>query len=78
MSDKSEGGNSFVNRSTDRSEEDKHRNEEKYKSKLEVLRKDLKVKQTRINELEKLQQVEFDKSKERILELEFSLSEKGN
>ena len=40
----------MINRSTDKSDEDRHRTiEEKYKGKLEVLRKDLKVKQTRIN-----------------------------
>ena len=42
------------------------------------MKKDTKVKQGRINELEKLQQLQFDKSKERILELELALSEKGN
>lgn len=42
------------------------------------MRKDIKLKQNKINELEKLQQTEFDHSKEKILELELAISEKIN
>lgn len=48
----SENGSLLNNRSSDRSEEEKYRGvEEKYKHKLQALRKEIKSKQTKINEL---------------------------
>lgn len=49
---KSEANSSFVNKSTDKSEDERYRSvKDKYESRLDLLRKDLKAKQSRINEL---------------------------